>query len=143
MNIFQTLILQKTQCLPCTLSDPTSSPRPSYQSQAHTQGVWRMGYSEPATYFRCSDGTDAFQAFPLGKLGCSYSLRTVHVFHTVCGHRTRARHGEMAFSKCRHMCFSPSVPYFSGLVLRPTLCSDIGMFSASLNLQTCTLLGNL
>lgn len=35
-----------------------------------------MGYSEPATYFRCSDGTDAFQAFPLGKLGCSYSLKT-------------------------------------------------------------------
>lgn len=35
-----------------------------------------MGYSEPATYFRCSDHTEAFQAFPLGKLGCFYGLKT-------------------------------------------------------------------
>lgn len=41
------------------------------------------------------------------------------------------------------VCFSPSAPYSSGLVLRTTLCSDTGMFSGSLNLQTCTLLGNL
>lgn len=72
-----------------------------------------------------------------------WSQDTVHIFHRVCGHRTRARHGEMVFAKCRHVCFSPSVPYFSGLVLRTTLCRDIGMFSGSLNLQTCTLLGNL
>lgn len=68
-----------------------------------------------------------------------WAQHTVHVFHTACSCSTHARHGEMYFLNAdTHVCFSPSFPYFSGLVLRTTLCSDIGMFSGSLN--SCTLL---
>lgn len=71
-----------------------------------------------------------------------WSQDTVNVFHTVCGHRTCARHGEIGFSKCRQVCASVLVFLISqGWCWGPH--SDIGIFWGPLNLQTCTLLGNI
>lgn len=114
-----------------------SSPRPS--SYPHPVSVGWGHSVETVTHFRCSDDTAVFQAFPLGKLGCSYGLNAQKssVFHMLCGHSTHARHGHRVFLNVdTHMDvhMSPLWPYFSGLVLRNTFYSD-GIYSGSLNFQ--------
>lgn len=113
-----------------------SSPRPS--SYPHPVSVGWGHSAETVTYFRCSDDTAAFQAFPLGKLGCSYGLsaQKSSVFHMLCGHSTHARHGDKAFLNVdTHMDvhLSPLCPYFSRAGAEEHIL--YGIYSGSLNLQ--------
>lgn len=89
------------------LSGPTGSPKPSYNSQAHTQECLEDGLFWACHLFQMFRWHRSFPSIPTWKAWLlSWSQDTVHVFHTICGHRTRARHGEVVFSKCRHMCAS-------------------------------------
>lgn len=95
-----------------------------------------MGYSQPATVKMASISRHSHLESLAALMGSRHSSRSAGAGHVQDMEKWYFLNADT------HVCFSPSVPYFSGLVLRTTPCSDIGMFSGSLNLQTCTWLGN-